>query len=294
MPDHIGTEKLSVTILDQPLVAAIAYGRDAAREMRFAGRLSAPALDLGRITGSLLKLEPGMSVTGRVAVEAHASGPPARPAVMDVGALVTAEKVEVRHPFLKTFTAGVSNLKLQVSPDDVTILDCQRSAVFFGVRSFPPPLCGSLKQMVGVENLFTADPTIVGPRIMDRIGGTKKLLSLMGEDQILRIAGDQLYKVKVGILVKDRPDPFVFQTAMTPEETKGYREDWRRIVDKYTRVAKQQLASDMGFRMSVYGNENYKMLRITRVKLIVLDKAFNMVYPSEIPFWRLTVTPWEW
>ena len=43
----------------------------------------------------------------------------------------------------------------------------------------------------------------------------------------------------------------------------------------------------------MYGQDNYRMIRIKKVSLIVLDEGLNMVYPEEIPFWRLTITPTE-
>jgi hypothetical protein len=232
-------------------------------------------------------------VDGRIGVLATAQGPLSHPELLDAKAVVRIDTLAVKHPWLKSLPARLGGGSIQVLKDDV-VIDCAGFRVTFGANTFPFPLCGSVRTLAGVDNLFKADPHKIGPVLLEKMGGLKKLLNQLGEEQLLRITGDKLYKIKINIRVTDREQDFVFQTAITPEETLAFRENTQRIVDKYIILAKQALAEQLGFKKRIYGEQNYKMMQIAKAKAIVLDRSFNMVYPKEIPFWRLLETPSEW
>jgi len=293
-PGLLSARQLRLKLQDQSGQVDLDLSKDATKERRIAAEARFPSLDLGRLVRTFGQLDPDIRVEGNIGVVAHARGPVSHPELIDAGASVLVHSSEVKHPWLKGLPATLSNGTLKITRDDVVLTDCDRFIVRFGARSFPIPCCGSIKALASVDNLFEADPAKVGPVILEKLGGPKKILALLGDEQLLRVTGDLLHKIRVNIRVVDRTEDFVYQSALTPEESKSFRENSQRYVDKYIRIAKQDLASQMGFPKSTHGEDNYKMLRIEKAKAVVLDHGFNMVYPKEIPFWRLTSTPSEW
>ena len=291
-PDRVSTEKLDLKVLDQDIILKMDFSRDMARAQRIDAEVSVPGLDLDHLVRALGV--PDVQVNGRVGLKVTARGPLEHPELIEPAVDLTIPLLDVKHPYLKGLPLVMTNGRVQVTRDDVIIPDAAAWQIKFGANQFPFPIAGSVKEMAKVPNLFKADPKIIGPRILARIGGEKKITALLGEEQVLRLIGDKLYKVLINIKITDRPDTWQFKGALAPDDTKLFKEHTHEIVEKYTILAKQQLAEQMGFKKAVHGEENYKFLRIEKVGVTILDQGFNMVYPQQIPFWRLTVTPAEW
>jgi len=293
-PERVSTDNLHLKVVEQDILLKLDFSRDMARDQRIDVDLNVPGLDLAHVTQAIGGLPPGTEVSGKVGLHVTARGPLEHPELIDPFVDLTLPLVDVKHPALKGLPFTITNGRIQVTRDDVIIPDAKSFMIKFGSEQFPFLLGGSVKEAAGVPNLFRADPKAIAPRLLDKIGGEKKIATLLGEDQTLRLIGDKLYKVKIHIKVADRPDFWEFKGALAPEDTQHFRENQHEIVEKYTLMAKQKLADTMGFKKAVYGEDNYKYLKIEHVGVLILDQGFNMVYPKEIPFYRLTVTPAEW
>jgi hypothetical protein len=243
---------------------------------------------LGRWAERFIPRERSIVVTGTASAGLEVSG---RPPFVNPTAWVELAGVVVDAPELRGLGAGLPLVKARLTLDDILV---DKLEVQFGVRRFHLPLSGSMKALLGVSNVYKADPKKAGPIILERLGGMDGMKQLLGEKQLERLIIDQTVKCLVWLEARDYRGVFLFKNMMPPEDKTLFATNPRAAVDKHIELAKQALADKMGFPKRTYGDKNYRMILITSVKARVLDEQLNSIWPEFIPFWRLTTTPSDW
>ncbi len=289
---HMGTtsaatQGFALRLNDDPIRLDVLV-EDPWNERRITAVALADRWQLTRWVESFVPKDKSITVTGTASIGARVEG---RLPHVDGHAWIELMDVQADAPQLRGLGAGLPNVQIRILRDDI-VIDNMEAVI--GARRFHVPIEGSIREILGVDNVYRADPTKVGPMILSHMGGLSTIKALIGEKQIERIILDQTIKAIVWVRAKGYDGNFVFKGVMAPEDKTRFAVAPQEVVNKYIAQAKQALAEKLGFPKRTYGADNYRMINITYANARVLDEQLNSIWPEFIPFWRLTTTPSEW
>ncbi len=78
-------------------------------------------------------------------------------------------------------------------------------------------------------------------------------------------------------IVTDKQEEFVDVQELTERQMQAIKRDPTSGIKEYLLATRKKYADEIGYRKEIYGEENYKMVVITRYKFIVRDKSTGRV-----------------
>jgi hypothetical protein len=78
-------------------------------------------------------------------------------------------------------------------------------------------------------------------------------------------------------IITDKQEEFVDIQELTERQMRAIKQDPNSGIKDYLLAARKKYADEIGYRKEIYGEENYKMVVITRYKFIVRDKSSGRI-----------------
>jgi hypothetical protein len=82
-------------------------------------------------------------------------------------------------------------------------------------------------------------------------------------------------------IITDKQEEFVYLAEIDDRQLRDLRNNTNFEIKPYLVEARRKCADEIGYRKEIYGEENYKMVVISRYKLIIRDKSSGRVLLSK-------------
>lgn len=248
-------------------------------------------LDVRHLVSRLVPPEAEIRSNGNLKVTADVGGTAARP---EWDVRIALEDLFLDAYKLKGIPVKIDGLELRATTDDLIVAPFRLS---MGGNTNEFFLTGSMKERIGAENFWTAfreDRDAVLERlaaVFREKGGKAAVVKMVGNETLLRLLGSSRHKIIIHVQAPDLDRPVTFKTLMEPDESAEF--DYRReeILEKYRVLALEQAYGRMGATERMFGKSRRQVFPVANLTEVVLDKHFNMVWPRQVPFWRLVTTP---
>lgn len=79
----------------------------------------------------------------------------------------------------------------------------------------------------------------------------------------------------------DKEDRFDLYVDINDREYSNLRNDAQNEIKSYLVEARRQYAEEVGYRREIYGEENYKMVSVTRYSFLIKDKSSGRILLSK-------------
>jgi hypothetical protein len=79
----------------------------------------------------------------------------------------------------------------------------------------------------------------------------------------------------------DKEDRFDLYVEITDRELRDLKQDSQNEIKPYLIEARRQYAEENGYRRDIYGEENYKMVSITRYSFVIKEKSSGRILLSK-------------
>lgn len=82
-------------------------------------------------------------------------------------------------------------------------------------------------------------------------------------------------------IVTDKQEEFVYLVEFDDRQLSKLKNDANNEIKPYLVEARRKYADDIGYRKEIYGEENYKMVNISKYSFIVKDKSSGRILLSK-------------